>query len=138
MKDKKCLNCVAYKRCKDSYISWVFFIIGLIATVAIRAVTVLIDINPIYGKIAWYVGVGGFLAFFVYKFKVNHTRARLIGEQKLVEKITHQEQLAKEDYNLISSILCALSSKKERINYLFIFGLSAIALILAIYLDWLK
>ena len=138
MRDKRCISCNEYKNCKDSFTSWVFFIIGLIATVAIRVVTVLIDVNPIYGKVAWYVGVGGFFTFFVYKFKVNQTRAKFINQQKLVDKIAHQEQLTKEDYSLISSILCGLSSNKERINYLFIFGLSAIALILAVYLDLFK
>jgi hypothetical protein len=138
MKDKKCLNCSEYKNCKDSFASWFFFIIGLIATVAIRVVTVLIDVNPIYGKIAWYVGVGGFFTFFVYKFKLSQTRSKLIGQKKLVDKISQQKQLTEEDYSLIGAILCSLSSKKEKINYFFIFGLSAIALILAIYFDLFK
>lgn len=138
MKDKKCITCSDYKNCKDSFASWIFFIIGLIATVAIRVVTVLIDMDPVYAKLAWYIGVGGFFIFFVYKFKINQTRARLISKQNLVDKITHQNQLTKEDYSLISVILCGLSSRKERINYLFIFGLSAIALILAVYMDFFK
>ena len=138
MKDKKCTGCVEYKRCKDNYASWIFFIIGLIATIAIRIVTVLIHVNPVYGKIAWYTGIGGFFIFFIYKFRVIQTRSNLISQRNLVDKILHEEQLTKNDYNLIRAILCALSSKKERINYFFIFGLSAAALILAIYLDFLK
>ncbi len=138
MKDKKCINCVEYKRCRDSHISWLFFIIGLIATVAIRVVTVLIHMNPFYGKAAWYVGVSGFFVFFIYKFKVNQVRSALINQRNLVDKITHRKQLTEEDYNLMGAILCALSSKKERINYFFIFGLSAVALLLAIYMDFLK
>lgn len=138
MEDKKCINCIEYKRCRDSYTSWIFFIIGLIATVAIRVVTVLMHVNPVYGKIAWYIGVSGFFLFFVYKFKVNHTRSRFIEQNNLVHKFHNQEQLTEEDYNVIGSILCALSSKKERLNYIFIFGLSAIALILALYFDFLK
>ena len=138
MKDKKCITCSEYRNCKDSFASWIFFIIGLIATVAIRVVTVLIDMDPVYAKLAWYIGVGGFFIFFVYKFKINQTRARLISKQNLVGKITHQNQLTKEDYSLISAVLCGLSSKKERINYFFIFGLSAIALILAVYMDFFK
>ena len=138
MKNKECITCIEYKRCRDSYVSWLFFIIGLIATVAIRVVTVLMDMNPIYGKVAWYIGVGGFFVFFVYKFKVNQTRSTLINQRNLVDKITRLKQLTKEDYNLLGAILCALSSKKEKINYFFIFGLSAVALILAIYMDFLK
>jgi len=138
MKDNKCINCQEYNNCRDSFVSWFFFIVGLIATVAIRVVTVLIGLNPVYGKIAWYIGVAGFFVFFVYKFKVNQTRSKLIGQQDLVKKISQKKQLTDEDYSLISSILCSLSSKKERINYLFIFVLSAIALILAVYIDLLR
>lgn len=100
--------------------------------------TVLIHMDPIYGKIAWYIGVGGFFVFFVYKFKVNQTRSNLINQKSLVDKIAHQKQLTKEDYSLISAILCALSSKKEKINYFFIFALSAVALFLAMYIDFFK
>ena len=135
---KECINCSEYKNCKDSFASWFYFIIGLIATVALRVVTVLMDMNPIYAKIAWYIGVGGFFVFFIYKFKVNQTRSKLISQKDLVDKIVHQKQLTEEDYNLISAILCSLSSKKERINYFFIFCLSAVALLLSIYMDFFK
>jgi len=138
MNHRKCIDCSEYTNCKDSFASWVFFIIGLIATVAIRVVTVLIGLNPVYAKIAWYIGVGGFFIFFVYKFRVNQARSKSINQQDLVNKINQKKQLTNEDYSLISSILCGLSSNKERINYFFIFALSAIALILAIYIDFLR
>ena len=138
MKNKKCLSCIEYKRCKDSHASWLFFIVGLVATIAIRAVTVLMHMNPVYGKIAWYVGVGGFFLFFIYKFRVSQTRSRAINQRNLVDKINHKKELVEEDYNLIGAILCSLSSKKERINYIFIFGLSAIALLLAVYMDFIR
>lgn len=138
MKNKKCENCIEAKRCRDSCLSWVFFIIGLVATIAIRAVTVLMHLNPVYAKVAWYIGVGGFFLFFVYKFRVNQVRSDLIAQQELVDKISSRQQLTEENYNLVSAILCALSSRKERINYFFIFGLSAIALLLAIYMDFLR
>ena len=134
----KCINCIEHKRCKDSYTSWIFFIIGLIATISIRIVMVVAHINPLYGKIAWYTGVGGFLVFFMYKFRVSQQRARLIRQRELMEKINNEKQLTKEDYGIISAILCALSSRKERINYIFIFGLSIIAILLAIYMDFAR
>ena len=136
--DMKCVDCVERRRCEDSYTSWIFFIIGLIATIAMRVVTVLIHVEPIYGKIAWYIGVGGFFIFFVYKFNVGQARSKLIEQKKLVNKISQKGQLTEEDYSLISVILCSRSSKKERINYFFIFGLSAVALIAAIYFDFIR
>ena len=138
MKDTKCTDCIEYKRCKDSYTSWIFFIIGLIATIARRVVILLIHVNPVYGKMAWYIGIGGFFIFFVYKFSVTQAISKLINQRNLIGKITQEKQLTKEDYSAISAILCGLSSNKERINYFFIFGLSAVALILAIYFDFVK
>lgn len=138
MENKKCLNCIEYKRCRESYTSWIFFIIGLVATIAIRAVTVLMHLNPVYAKAAWYIGVGGFFLFFVYKFRASQSRSKLIQRQNLVDKINQSKPLASEDYNAIAAILCALSSRKERINYIFIFALSAVALILAVYMDFVR
>lgn len=135
---KKCASCREYKNCQDSFVSWFFFIIGIIATVAIRVVTVLIHLDPIYGKIAWYIGVAGFFIFFIYKFKVGQARAKLIKERELVDKINDKKELTQDDYAAIGVILCGIGSKKERINYFFIFALSALALVLALYMDFLK
>lgn len=138
MENKKCLTCIEYKRCRDSYVSWIFFILGLVATIAIRVVTVLTHINPVYGKTAWYIGVGGFFLFFVYKFRVAQARSRAITQRNLVDRIAQKGQLTDDDYSLISAILCSLSSRKEKINYVFIFGLSAIAILLAVYIDFFR
>lgn len=135
---KKCINCAQYKNCKDTHTSWVFVAIGMIATISIRAVTVLMHINPFYGKISWYIGVGGFLVFFIYRFKVSQGRAKLIIQKGLMDKITNQKQLAKDDYDNIEGLLCSLVSKKERVNYFFIFIVSALALLFAIYMDFFK
>ena len=132
---EKCVNCPEYKNCSESFASWVFFMIGLVATVAMRVVTVLMHLRPIYGKIAWYVGLGGFFLFFVYKFKVNRARARVIEERDLIERVRSKKDLTDTDYEAVSTLLCGLRSRKERINYFFIFALSAITLILALYLD---
>jgi len=135
---KKCIDCGEYRNCKNSFSSWIFFIIGILATIAVRAVTLLIDVNPIYAKVAWYTGIAGFFIFFVYKFRVSQARTRLIKSRNLVDKINRNENLTKNDYDLVGELLCSLSSKKEMINYLFIFLLSAAALVLAAYMDFLK
>jgi len=96
------------------------------------------NFNPFYAKVAWYIGVIGFLAFFIYKFKVSKARAKFIVQKGLINKIGNKEQLSKDDYDDLEGLLCGLASKKERINYFFIFVLSALALLLAIYMDFLK
>ena len=138
MQKKTCMNCSEFKRCQESRVSWVFFIIGIIATIAVRVVTVLVHVKPLYGSIAWYVGVGGFFIFFVYKFRVERARYRLILKNRLMDKIAQGEAVTQEDRELIGSILCALSSNKDRINYFLIFFTSALAIFIAIYFDFIK
>ena len=133
---KKCINCGQYKSCRDTRSSWIFVVIGMVATVSIRSVTILMILNPFYGKVAWYTGVVGFFIFFIYKFRVSQSRAKLIIQKGLISKIDNKEQLARDDYDDIGGLLCSLVSKKERINYFFIFVLSALALLLAIYMDF--
>lgn len=138
MNKNKCVNCVEYKRCKESAGSLIFFIIGLIAIIAVRAVTILEHVKPAYGKIAWYVGIIGFFIYFAYKYKVEHSRSRLIIHDKLVDKILQDGSIGKEDRRTIGAVLCALSSSKDRINYFIIFASSAVVLIIAFYLDFFK
>lgn len=136
--NKRCLNCSENKNCRDSFNSWIFFIVGMIATIALRVVTVLIHVKPIYGQIAWYVGVAGFFIFFVYKFRIERARYKLIVKRGLMDKISQGDKIAEDDRRLIGSILCSLSSNKDRINYFLIFVSSAVALIVALYFDFLK
>ena len=94
--------------------------------------------SEFYGKAAWYIGVGGFFIFFLYKYKGIVSRDKVIRQNNLVEKIRQQDRLTQNDYELVGAILCGLGSKKEQINYFFIFGLSAVALIIAAYIDFFK
>ena len=109
----RCYDCGEKNRCRDSFISWLFFLVGIIATIAVRAVNLLDLHNPIYGKIAWYIGVAGFFVFFIYKFKVESSRSRLIKKAKISHKIHNHEKLEPEDYRLVGAILCSLTSKKD-------------------------
>lgn len=134
----KCINCIEHKRCKESAGSLVFFIIGLIAIIAIRAVTILEHVKPIYGKIAWYIGILGFFIYFAYKYKIEYSRSRLIKNGKLVDKILEGYVIENKDRQMIGSVLCALSSSRDKINYFIIFSSSAVVLIIAFYLDFLR
>jgi hypothetical protein len=106
--------------------------------VAVRVVTVLMNIDPLYGKGAWYIGVVGFLLFFVYKFNANRSLAKIIDKEGLIEKARGSKAFSKEEYRLIADILCNLRSEKERINYFFIFAVSALALLFAVYFDLVR
>lgn len=138
MNERDCKNCINKDKCKGGFSSWLFFIIGIISAVSIRTAAFLMHLNPVYAKISWYVGVGGFFVFFVYKFLVSQRNTGMIKQQHILEKLDTKQQLSIDDYSLIYRILCSLTSKKERINYLFIFALSAIALTIAVYLDFFR
>ena len=71
-KDFICYDCFRLKRCKDPIVSWLFFFVALIAVIAIRAVNVVLDVSPVLAKVFWYIGVGGFFIFFIYKFRYDN------------------------------------------------------------------
>lgn len=138
MKREKCGNCNLKDYCQDSATSWIFFGIGILAALAIRAVTVLDYFEPVYGKLAWYIGVIFFCLFFIYKFKVLLKKARFVKKYNLAEALNSGEKLSGEQKNFLSELVCSINSNKERINYFVIFVLSAIAVVIALYLDFIN
>lgn len=137
MINPRCVDCKALKICRDENISWIFIAIGIVSTVAIRIVTILMDIDPVAGKTAWYIGITGFSLFFLYKYKVFKDREKLIDKMKLLEKISGRAALTDDDYDVLFIMLCEIRSNKERINFLFIFVVSVLALLAAIYFDFI-
>jgi hypothetical protein len=136
MANQKCLHCESRQICQEDSKSWFFIIVGFIATVSIRVVTVLMSIDPVYGKTAWYIGVLGFVIFFVYKYKVFKMRAHLIEQHDLLRKLAKGDPLPREDRDILSQLLCKIKSNKERVNFLFIFVVSAITLVVAMLFDF--
>ncbi|MDP8265904.1 MAG: hypothetical protein P9M07_03035 [Candidatus Aceula meridiana] len=135
--NSQCRYCQNRHMCQKEDLSWIFVAIGFISTVAIRIVTILMNISPFWGKFSWYLGVVGFIAFFAYKYRVFVERARIIRDQQLLEKLSNPEKLEEEDYHAIALMLCKIRAHKERINFLFIFVISFLSLILAVYFDFI-
>jgi len=133
-----CYDCFKTKSCKDPFISWVFFSVALVATIAIRAVNVALAYNSVWAKVLWYVGVVGFLIFFAYKFRYDNGLHMELKKTGLADKLLNKSALGDHDYEVLGTIVCKLSSKKDKINYFFIFFFSGLALILAIYVDFFK
>ena len=133
-----CYDCFRLKKCKDSLISWIFFFVMLSATIAIRAVNVALDINPILAKVFWYIGVGGFFIFFIYKYRYDSILHRELENSKMTDKILSKKELSEHDYEILGTVMCRFSTKKDMINYFFVFFTSGLALILAIYVDFFR
>jgi hypothetical protein len=121
--------------CRDSRISWLFFIVGLIATIALRVIEPLRLFDPLYAKVSWYVGVSGFFLFFAYKYAGILRTSRLVRESGLMERIHCKSKLSEGDYSLLAGVICAQDNWKERVNYFAIFLLSAAALAVALWFD---
>lgn len=133
-----CHDCFKLNTCRDSVASWVFFVIAIIATISIRAVNVVLDFNPLLAKFFWYAGVSGFFLFFIYKFRHNAALHRELEKSNLTSKLLSRSALSEQDYEILGTIICHLRSKKDKINYFFIFFFSGLALILAVYFDFFK
>lgn len=132
-----CVGCREYEHCRDSFHSWIFFIIGLVSTVSVRMVAIFVGRNDLYAKAAWYIGVIGFFIFFLYKFNVDRARWHLVARTDVLSRIKRHEQLTDTDYAAVGAILCGLSSHKDRINYFFIFLTSVLTLAFAAYVDFI-
>lgn len=135
---QNCRDCVSHKLCRDNAVSWFFLFVGLIATIAIRIVNLMMDFSSLWAKIFWYIGVGGFLIYFLYKFYQDRLLQKKIEKIRLLERLVRKDSLFEQDYDFLMSVICKLKSRKDTINYFFIFFTSALALILGVYQDFLK
>lgn len=133
-----CYDCFRLKKCKEPLGSWIFFFVLIMAVIAIRAVNVVLDFNPLLAKVFWYIGICGFLVYFLYKFRHDNIMHREIHGANLTNKLLSRKALTDHDYQILGTILCMVSSKKDKINYLLIFLSSGLALIFAIYVDFFK
>ena len=64
-----------------------FFLLGLLSSVAFRAIILLQKYEPRWVRPVWYFGVIGYLIFFVYRYCISQRRKRTIARSGLIEKI---------------------------------------------------
>ena len=133
-----CHDCFRLKKCKEPAVSWIFFFVALISVICLRAMNAALNVNTELAKLFWYIGVGGFFIFFIYKFKNDNILHKELDKTKLPDKLLNKDNLTEHDYEILGTIVCRLSSKKDKINYFFIFLSSGLALGLAIYADFFR
>jgi hypothetical protein len=114
----------------------IYFWLGLIATFAYRIIIVLNFFDPIWVKVAWYVGTIGFIIYFWSRYKVVKQFSSLIHDEQLVGAVKKAENISKDQKKALSHIIETLDTTKARLNYVMIFILSALALIAGIILDF--
>jgi len=113
-----------------------YFVCGIIATLAYRIVVVLNHLDPIYVQVAWYIGTIGFIIYFAHRYRVSQKRARIIAEHDLEQKVAQLQGLSEADKQSMEYIFGTLRSTKEKWNSIVIFVSSGIALFIGILIDF--
>ena len=111
-----------------------FFWTGIVATVAYRIIVVLNYYDPLWVKIAWYIGTVGFILYFWHRFRIANKRADLVKDYNLVEAVKTCS-LGQDQKEALGYLVKTSLTSKSRWNSGLIFILSVLALILGIILD---
>lgn len=98
----------------------------------------MVEYPPIWTKVMWYIGTIGFVIYFAHRFQISEKREKLIIDTKLINKISGMHELADDQKDALGYILGTLVSSRERWNYIFIFVTSTVALLIGIYIDFLR
>ena len=114
-----------------------YFWCGILATVAYRIIVALNGYGPTAVSVAWYVGTVGFVLYFIHRYEISEIRAKLIKQNNLLEKVDQNAGIDQTDKDALRYILTTLSSSREKINYIFIFVASALALLWGVYVDFI-
>ena len=114
-----------------------FFWTGIIATFAYRIIIVLNFFDPLWVKIAWYIGTVGFIVYFYHEFQAERRETRLAKENNLLELVDQVEGEG-ERKEALKNLVKSATASKSHLNAAFIFGLSVLALITGIILDCIQ
>ena len=110
-----------------------FFLLGLLSSVAFRAILFFQKYSPAWVRPVWYFGVIGYMLFFMYRYCISLRRKRAIAQSGILEKIRAGDSFSADDREAALYLLNSVRASQEDWNYLAIFVLS----ILAIGLDLL-
>ncbi|MBI4847931.1 MAG: hypothetical protein HY808_05040 [Nitrospirae bacterium] len=111
------------------FVSYGFFFLGIISAVAFRVIIVFQRLEPAWVRPVWYVGVIGYIGFFMYRFAITRKRKKAVRDYQLIEKIKANACLAEEEREVVMYLLSSIKKSPEDINYLLIFLLSIIAIL---------
>ena len=108
----------------------VVFMLGIVSGLGFRSLTILDVVLPHAVRRVWYAAVIGYLFFFGYRYFIAVRRRHVVKSHRLVEKVSGDGDLSAEDRAEIAYIVESLVLSKERWNYLFIFIISCIAIVI--------
>ena len=120
------------------YIIYGFFILGLISAIAFRGIIVFQHLEPQWVRPVWYIGIVGYIFFFLYRYRITKKRKRAIDDFQLIEKVKANACLNDSDREVVLYLLSSIKSSLEDMNYAIIFLLSIAAILADIIISALK
>ena len=112
-----------------------YFWVGLVSAIALRAIIIADYYNDYVARILFYLGVIGYMAFFAHRYRIAKRRTNVLNELELLDKIEKREILTEKDLEGLKYIIWSLSVSKERLNYLLIITFSIIAIVVSLIMD---
>jgi hypothetical protein len=122
-------------RLSSSYYRVWIFIVGVIATIAYRAVVIVNHYSAFWVEVIWYIGTIGFIWYFGHRYNVENRRDKLIEKLELIKKVDSNRSFNAEDKNALLYVLKSLETSLAKWNYIAIFVFSGLAMAYAIYVD---
>tara|TARA_Y100000034_G_C6623419_1_gene271864 strand:+ start:99 stop:494 length:396 start_codon:yes stop_codon:yes gene_type:complete len=120
---------------QSSSLRWMFFVIGLVATVAYRIIIILNFYDPLWVKVAWYIGTIGFILYFAYLYNLQHKRAEIAKDYALLSAVKKSKGIKDKQRKALEYLVRSNATSKAKWNSAIIFLLSVLALIVGIILD---
>ncbi len=111
-----------------------FFVLGLLSSVAFRAIILLQKYEPTWVRPVWYFGVVGYMLFFMYRYFISQRRKRTIAHSDIITKIRDGQRLSATEREATLYLLKSVRASQEDWNYLAIFVLSIAAIALDLLL----
>ena len=120
------------------YISYGFFFLGILSAIAFRIIIIFQRLEPEWVRPVWYIGVFGYIGFFMYRYAIARKRKKVIRDFELIEKVRANACLSDEEREVTTYLLSSLKKSHEDINYLIIFLLSIVAILIDLVLSFYK
>jgi hypothetical protein len=111
-----------------------FFLLGMLSSVAFRAIILFQKFSPGWVRPVWYFGVIGYMLFFMYRYGISLRRKRTIAQTNIIEKLKDGATLSPGDREAALYLLSSIQKSREDWNYLAIFVLSVVAIALDLML----
>lgn len=105
-----------------------FFLLGVFSSVAFRLIIIFQKIHPGWVRPTWYLGVLGYMGFFIYRYYISLRRKRVVTHSEIIRKLERGGALSDEDRRAALYLLGSIQKSPEDWNYLAIFILSAVAI----------